>query len=769
MRNILRHLAAIVFIIVNCQLSIVNSSYAQKVGVVLSGGSAKGGAHIGVLKALEEQGIPIDYITGTSIGAIVGALYASGYTLQEIEDLMSSDEFQHWASGVVDEDYIYYFWKEDPNASWVSTNFNLNKKFTAMLPTHLIKTWEIDFNVMRIFLQSGAVCKGDFDSLMVPFRCVVADIDSTQALVLRKGDLSAAVRGSMSIPLVFNPVVLDNKLVFDGGMYNNFPCDVMFNTFHPDVIIGSRVSQRYKKPDRDDVVSQILSMLMESQSDTLRYPGSVMITPDIPAISQLDFSRTKELSDSGYKAAMRKITEIRKYVKDSVTLDIMRNKRASFNVHKPKILFDSIHVKGMNKTQERYIRQILKHGQKTVTLEELRHEYFRFISEGFIQSIFPVARFNPATGHFDLYLDIQKADNFGAAFGGNFSLANTSEAFLQVDYKYLWTKGLRFYMNGYFGRIYSAAKLGGRIDFNSKVPWFVEASYTYNHFNYFMSTSFFFDDKTPNYIIEGEYFGDLRVGIPATNNGKIAFGFIDAYTNKRYYQNNIFSRTDTADQTTFRFFSPSLSFDLNSLNQKQYPSAGVRLMIDFSYFNGKENMIPGSTAKDRTPVTKYHSWFRLKFLYENYFETFGPLKLGFYGEAVISDQPLFSNYISSLLYATAFQPVPESQTYFLTSFRAQSYAAAGLKIVLRVYKKIEYRLEGYIFQPYREILENQDDYSAYFGPLFGRRSYMASTALVYHSPIGPLSIVANYFDKFPETFTVNFNIGYLIFNRRAMP
>lgn len=769
MRNILRYLTIIFFIIVICQLSFVNYSHAQKVGVVLSGGAAKGGAHIGVLKALEEQGIPIDYIAGTSIGAIVGAMYASGYTLKEIEDLMSSQEFQRWATGVTDEDYTYYFWKEDPNASWVSTNFNFKKKLTALLPTHLINTFDIDFHLMHIFSQAGAVCKGNFDSLMVPFRCVVADIDSTKPLILQQGDLSAAVRGSMSIPLVFNPIVLDNRLVFDGGMYNNFPCDVMFSNFHPDVIIGSRVAQRYKKPDRDDVVSQILSMLMESQSDTIRYPGSVMITPDIPVISPLDFSRTRELSDSGYKAAMKKIPEIRKYVRDSVSTENMQRKRASFNAHKPAIRFDSIHVTGMNKTQERYIRQILKHGEPTVTLEELKHEYFRFVSEGFIQNIFPVARYNPTTGFFDLYLDIKKADNFGAAFGGNFSLANTSEAFLQIDYKYLWTKGLRFYMNGYFGRIYSAAKLGGRIDFNSKVPWFIEAAYTYNHFNFFMSTSFFFDDKTPNYIIEGEYFGDVRIGIPATPNGKVMAGFTDAYTNKKYYQSNIFSRTDTADQTTFRFISPSITFDLNSLNRKQYPSAGVRLMIDLGYFNGKEDMIPGSTAKSRIPVTHFRSWFRLRFLYDNYFETFGPLKLGFYGEAVISDQPLFSNYVSSLLYASAFQPVPESQTYFLPSFRAQSYAAAGLKIVLRVYKKIEYRLEGYIFQPYREILENQDDYTAYFGPLFGRRSYMASTALVYHSPIGPLSIVANYFDKFPETVTVNFNIGYLIFNKRAMP
>jgi NTE family protein len=242
-----------------------------------------------------------------------------------------------------------------------------------------------------------------------------------------------------------------------------------------------------------------------------------------------------------------------------------------------------------------------------------------------------------------------------------------------------------------------------------------------------------------------------------------------AFTNNKYYQTNAFTRTDTTDQTTFNFFTPTLCFDLNSLNRKQYASAGVRLLAELSYVGGHEGMLPGSTSINKTPVSQYHDWYKFQLIYDNYFESLGPFKFGFYGELVVSSEPLFSNYTSSLLYASAFQPIPESQIYFLPPFRATNYAAGGLKMVVKVYKKIEYRLEGYLFQPYQEILQDPSDYTAYFGRKFADRAYMASTAVVYNSPLGPISFGVNYYDKMPDPFTINFNFGYILFNRRALP
>ncbi|MEI6456794.1 MAG: hypothetical protein WCO93_10950, partial [bacterium] len=391
------------------------------------------------------------------------------------------------------------------------------------------------------------------------------------------------------------------------------------------------------------------------------------------------------------------------------------------------------------------------------------------IDQGMVKKIFPVAEYDPHTGYYNLNLDVQKADNFGVQFGGNFSLGASSMAFLELNYKYLWTKALHFMANGYFGRFYTGAKLGARIDFNSRVPWFLEASYAYNHFNYFKNVIFFFDDKNPSYIIEREYYGDLRGGFPVTNKGAIILGATYAFTASKYYASNTFSRTNTADQTSFNFFAPSVAFELNGLNRKQFASAGAKLKVSFSYVNGVEDLIPGSTNESKKLVTEYHDWFRLKLIYDNYFQSLGPIKIGFYAEGSISNQPLFANYTSSVLYAPAFQPIPESQTMFLPAYRALNYAGFGLKMVLRIYKKIEYRLEGYVYQPYQQIKSNDLDHTAYLGPPFSYRSYIASTSLVYNSPLGPVSFSVNYFDKAPEPFMLNFNFGYIIFNRRAMP
>ena len=498
------HLLIIFFIIHNSNFIFHNSNsiHAQKVALVLSGGGSRGAAHIGVIRALEENHIPIDYIAGTSIGAVIGSLYAMGYTPDEMEKLMDSDTFRRWAAGIMDEKYVYYYRKEDPNASWVSLDINLKKKLTSQIPANLISPYEMDFAFMELLAPAAAACGYNFNNLLIPFRCVATDVDSSKTLVLRNGDLASAVRGSMTIPFIFTPITLNGKLLFDGGMRNNFPVDVAKNEFHPDVIIGSRVAERYDKPDRDDALSQLLSMLMENQSDTLIYPNSVLIIPRLPQVNIISFSRVKEMIDSGYIAANRQMNSIRRLVNESVDTVQLKMKREKIRAKSPPLVFDSIIINGLSKSQTNYVRGLLKHGKQYVTLKELKKEYFRFIDEGFIKSIYPVARFNPKTGYYTLILDIRKAENFNVQFGGNISLGTNTEGFAEINYKYLWSKTIKLMVNGYFGRFYYSAKAGARIDFNSKVPWFLEACYTFNNFNYFKSSQYFFDDKQPTYIIQ---------------------------------------------------------------------------------------------------------------------------------------------------------------------------------------------------------------------------------------------------------------------------
>ncbi|MBK7965420.1 MAG: patatin-like phospholipase family protein [Bacteroidetes bacterium] len=159
-----------------CFVMAINSVHAQKVGLVFSGGGVRGMAHLGVIKALEEEKIPIDYITGTSAGALIGSLYAIGLTPKEIERMMISSDFIKWAGGVYDEENIFYFLKNPNDPSWASIKLMIDSIVKTQLPSNIVNPAEIDFSLMETMAAPTALAKYDFDSLLIPFRCVAADI-----------------------------------------------------------------------------------------------------------------------------------------------------------------------------------------------------------------------------------------------------------------------------------------------------------------------------------------------------------------------------------------------------------------------------------------------------------------------------------------------------------------------------------------------------------------------------------------------------------------
>jgi NTE family protein len=208
---------------------------------------------------------------------------------------------------------------------------------------------------------------------------------------------------------------------------------------------------------------------------------------------------------------------------------------------------------------------------------------------------------------------------------------------------------------------------------------------------------------------------------------------------------------------------------LNNLNRKQYASAGAGFGITLSYINGMEREMPGSTSQNRDTVSIHREWFDLNLTWDNYFQTIGPVKLGFYLEGNVSTHPLFSNYTATLLYMPAFQPLPEMQARFIPSYRSGNYGAIGLKGIIRIYKKVEFRLEGYVFQPYQEVIHDPLTQQVSFGPIFSNRSILGSAVVVYNSFLGPLSLAVNYYDKQTDSYTINLNFGYILFNKRALP
>ena len=741
---------------------------AQKVGLVLSGGGAKGAAHIGVLKALEEEGIPIDYITGTSIGAIIGGMYASGYSPEQLEEIITSERFAGWVKGEIEDDYFYYFKQPEPDASWVTLRFQADSILTASLPHSLVSPVQLDFVMMEFFAAAAAGANYDFDSLFIPFRCIASDIANNEEVVLSSGDLSAAVRASMTFPFYFKPIRIDDKLLLDGGMYNNFPSDVMYEDFFPDIIIGSKVASNYAPPTEDNILSQVQTVFMTNTNYSVICDNGVLIEPNLDKVNIIDFGKTREFIDSGYAATKRQISEIRSFLIISKPKSQLQEERAAYLASLPEVQIDSILIRGLNEKQSQYIRRSLSGREnKVLGMDELREEYFKLIADDKISGIYPSLKYDPVTGLFDLVLAIRKANNIAVNFGGSISSSPTNEAFLELKYKYLGKQAITVAANSYVGRFYSSAMIKTRIDYPGKIPFYLRAGFAIDQYDYFKTTTYFFEDKTPSYLIKNEnnVFADL--GWPLTSKDRMEVRLATGFTKDNYYQNNFFTRLDTADQSNLSFNQIGLFYERNNLDRKQYASYGRFLRVSMMITAAREDYLPGSTSRLDDAKGIQHDWFRFRIESDNYFPLGRDYTLGLYADLLISKYSFLQNYTATMLSSPAFEPIPESMTRFMPAYRAHNFAGLGMKHIFHLAGNFDFRLETYLFQPFQEIRAIEGSQADYGKP-FSQRSMINSAALVFHSPIGPVSASVNHYDRHQDNWSFIFNIGYILFNRSAM-
>lgn len=754
------------------------NTFGQRVGLVLSGGGAKGVTHIGVLKALEESNIPIDYIAGTSMGAIVGGLYASGYTPAEIEQFFISEELQSWMQGGSNPNEYYLFKAEEPNASWQMFKITFDSVLRVKLPSNIISPDEMDFRLLELCTQASAAAEYNFDKLYIPFRCVASDVSDNNSVIFKSGELDKAIRASMTFPFYLKPIRIDGKLMFDGGMYNNFPIDVLTNEFEPDIIIGSKAASNYGPPEDDDFISLIQSMLMANTKYTVDSSNGVLIVPDLKSVNITDFKNTPEFIDSGYMATLQQIPKIKKMLKIYESEEQRNIKRGDFIKKIPDFNVGAIHYKGVNHKQEIYLNRLIRDKKVLAYLQDtaydykekmnhIKKQYYKLLGEEKIESVNPELIYNPDLGFYDLIFKIDKSNRVDAEIGGLVTSNSTNQIFLQINFS-RWTKYvLKISGNTYLGRFYNSVYAKMRFDVPTSLPLAFAFSYTLNGWNYFNTATYFFEDEQPNYLVERENFGRVSVSTPVSKFSKLSLEYVGGVAQDRYYQTNQFSRTDTTDETTFNFNSPGVVFEYSTLNRKQYASKGIFARLCARYVSGFEETFPGSTSTDTTKISQYHNWLQFRMIYKNYIATFGKLNMGFLLSLTWSNQPSFSNFTATALAAPAFQPIPESQTLFLPQYRAHKYGAVGLMAIYTILKNFDIRAEGYLFQPYREIKQSEDK-NAVYGEILSDRSYILSGNLIYHAAFGPISMCFNYYDQSEEAFSFSLNIGYYIFNRRPL-
>ncbi|MFO7914617.1 MAG: patatin-like phospholipase family protein [Candidatus Krumholzibacteriales bacterium] len=224
-----------------------------RIGLALSGGGARGAAHIGVLQVLEEYRIPVDYIAGTSMGSIVGGLYAAGMTSAQLEEVISRVDWDEAFTDRIPREERSFRRKRDDDLYLIKNRPGISAD-GLKLPSGLIDGQDIDLLFKRYTIP--VVTVRDFDSLAVPFRAVAADIETGRAEVIGGGDLALAMRASMSIPIVFAPRTVGSRLMVDGGISMNLPVEVV-RDMGADIVIAVDISSPLK--DREELNS-ILSI-----------------------------------------------------------------------------------------------------------------------------------------------------------------------------------------------------------------------------------------------------------------------------------------------------------------------------------------------------------------------------------------------------------------------------------------------------------------------------------------------------------------------------
>ena len=424
------------------------------VGLVLSGGGAKGIAEIGVIQALEENNIPIDYIAGTSMGAIVGGLYASGYTPDEMIELILSPGFSYWSTGQIDPALRYYFGSTVMRPEIVSINLKMRSDTaSSVLPSSLISPLPMNFAFMELFAAYTAQSGADFNKLMVPFRCVTSDVYAKHKVVLSKGDLGDAIRASMSFPTVFQPIEIDGFLAFDGGIYDNFPVDVMRRDFAPGIMIGVDVSGPNGRTPQYDIMQQLEDLIM--QDSDYEVPPAEGIRIKIPAdgTALLDFPKAKIICKRGYDKAMEMMDSIKGRVISRIPAKSRDLKRRVFRSKTPYVRFDSVHVEGGTPKQNEYIRYLFTGNRAdTFGLKHAKEAYYRAVTSGKLRNLVPHAVYNEKTGNFTLDMKATVKNSMSVGVGTYLASSVNSMVVLSAGYSSLALRSLDVDFNGWLGQ-----------------------------------------------------------------------------------------------------------------------------------------------------------------------------------------------------------------------------------------------------------------------------------------------------------------------------
>lgn len=346
-----------------------------KVGVVLAGGGARGASFIGVLKYLEELDIPVDYIIGTSMGSIIGGVYALGYSPDEMSQVISSINWSKYIGNNIDRSLLSRTLRERHSTQIFSIPINtrgilkegLVRSFLSELPSAYVNNNEVD-NILNE-LCYGYQDSIDFNNLPIPFACIATDIVSGEEVVIHSGNLPKAIRASMAFPVIFAPVVIDGRLLYDGGLSNIFPSDVL-RDMGADIIIGIEFSnEKYFIGENIPSVSKLFDYMynffIHAKREDNRQLCDLLIKPNTADFGPLSFSSAsiETLIRLGYEEARDNEEALLaiKHQLDSIcgqpVTNTLHNTRKASQLREGPVLVSSIVMSGPDEKQAKWLKR----------------------------------------------------------------------------------------------------------------------------------------------------------------------------------------------------------------------------------------------------------------------------------------------------------------------------------------------------------------------------------------------------------------------------
>jgi NTE family protein len=358
----------------------------HKIGLALSGGGARGYAHIGVLKVIDESGLKPDYIAGTSFGSLIGALYAKGYSATELEEMALKGELNIITEDSIPRDQTHIMRKHW--APYGNISVPLNNYFLPEIPSGLTYGQHLQMQLYRLFYPDKDYAS--FDDLSIPFRCVATEFSTGKLTVFDSGALSEVCRASMNTPSILEPFYYKDQFFVDGGLIQNLPCQTV-KEMGADFVIAIKVNSPLRPdPDNNNFVQnfdQALNIAITENVKNSIACSDLLIEPKLEGYTNLDFDKIREIIDLGEQEARKQIKLLTKLSETKENDPVTIRKTVS---NPSRITIDNIRIKGNRGFTRLQIREFLQlQGKKTYGQNEIDSAFKKTFNTGLFEYIYP--------------------------------------------------------------------------------------------------------------------------------------------------------------------------------------------------------------------------------------------------------------------------------------------------------------------------------------------------------------------------------------------